>query len=138
MKHIIVYLNNETQKLDLALLWPFLAPIGPRLEKQLPMPQLAATGYDDIRLVMAVAQVFEHWLVCQSEEMSIDKYRPMALVIPSETKVSIVKEEKPETKEQVITVHQSPYKPRPPELTGAEKRSALSDMPPKQKDLFDL
>lgn len=65
MKHVVVFLHPDTVTLEIALQWPFLSPIGPRLEKAMPMPALETRGYTDVKKAMEAARIFDEWLTRQ-------------------------------------------------------------------------
>lgn len=65
MKKVVVFLHPDTATLEVALQWPFLSPIGPRLEKTLPMPDIPTRGYTDLAAALEAGRKFDDWLVRQ-------------------------------------------------------------------------
>lgn len=122
MKHVVVVVT-ETGGMDVVLRWPCLAPIGPRLERTLPMPKTPATGYTDPRAALAAAQEFETWLSRQEngERVEVAPALPPQAKEPIEIKPLVMEKPTEETKK----------------VLAATTPAAVHRPAAKQRDLFD-
>lgn len=122
MKHVVVYLQPDTCTLEIALLWPCLSPIGPRLEKTLPMPKLPTKGYTELAPALAAAQEFDQWLIRQDRGDRVEVAPPL-----------------PQQVKEVLEIKPLPPAPTPPPPLPPEVKKPAPPPPkpkPKQDDLF--
>lgn len=79
MNHVCAVVNEKTGRIDIVLLYRH-APIGPRLETNVKMPDIPSTGYGGVTTALEAAQIFDDWLEQQANP-TVAKPKPPVVEI---------------------------------------------------------